>query len=90
MRQLTDGRSVFGNGRAAAVSALLAVSGAHGQACTPEARRRLCGPGVNGPINASIMYDAQDGEWPATVCRWAAQPQGKLCNGIAMWNGIGV
>jgi len=58
------------------------------QTCTPGFADGFEFPGVQGTIRASIMYDAQDGNGPRLyVAGQFSRAGGKLCNGIAMFDG---
>jgi hypothetical protein len=64
------------------------VQRACAQPCTPAFADNFQVPGVNGPVYASIMYDAQDGNGPRLVIGGQfSRAGGKLCNGVAVWTG---
>lgn len=72
------------------MAGLLAASQGAAQTCTPSFTDgfQMPGVGANGTINASIMYDAEDGNGPRLyVGGQFSRAGGHLCNGIAMWNG---
>ncbi len=73
-----------------AISALALTSPrlAMGQACDPIFADNFQLPGVNGTILTSVVYDAQDGQGPRLyVGGNFSRAGGRLCNGVAMWNG---
>jgi hypothetical protein len=73
---------------AAALVALVLAGPTLAQPCLPEFSGGFELPGVNGTINASVLYDAQDGLGPRLYVGGSfSRAGGKLCNGVAVWTG---
>ena len=75
-------------GLALSALALAPMNTALAQPCTPVFAEDFDVAGVNGPIFASVMYDAQDGLGSRLVVGGNfSRAGGKLCNGVAVWTG---